>query len=657
MQLQAIDWIVIVGYIVFAVGVGMALAKRASSSVDEFFLSGRSLPWWIAGTSMVATSFAADTPLVVTGWVRDFGIWKNWLWWCYCTTSMLGVFIFVRLWRRGGVMTKAELAELRYGGSEASVLRGALGIFHACFTNTIVLCWVMLAASKIAGGLFEIDKTTALALACALSMSYSLLSGFWGVVLTDLLQFVMSVVGAILLAVFAWKACSGIEGVTAVVAANDGLKSTLQLFPSAGDGDWWTSAFWTAPVAAIAVYFGVSWWAAESVDGSGVTVQRVAACKDERHGVLAVLWFTIAHYALRPWPWIVVALASLVLLPTIEVKAPVAGVVLEVEDEASDRLIRLLPADGGEAQVVSLETTESTADWRALPKVEAGERVAEGAILARTDSESAYVVMMTRLLGPGLLGLVVASLFAAFMSTIDTHVNLASSFFVNDVYRRFLDPHGSPRYYVWIARGASLVVLLVAAVFARYADRISELFTFFLAFLGGVGPAYILRWLWWRVRAQTEIVAMCTSALSTVLLTFVIPDVWELGPLSTDGALSSEGRIVIVVACSLLASLTQLFVARPPDPTTLVAFYERVRPVGHWGPVRRLATIEAVTAHSWLPPLLGIPGGLCLVFGLLFGVGNLILSTGGAAIPFGIAALGAVIVGWSLRMARPVVAR
>ncbi|MEM7167018.1 MAG: sodium:proline symporter, partial [Planctomycetota bacterium] len=370
MQLQAIDWFVIGAYVVFAISVGMALARRASRSVDEFFLSGRTLPWWIAGTSMVATSFAADTPLVVTGWVRDFGIWKNWLWWCYCTTSMLGVFIFVRLWRRGGVMTKAELAELRYGGPEAKVLRGTLGVFHAFLTNTIVLCWVMLAAAKIAEGLFEIDKALALTIACALSMSYSLLSGFWGVVLTDLLQFIMSVVGAIVLAAFAWHACSGMEGIQAAISNGAIDASRLQLFPGDGDWDFWRSDFWTAPIAGLCVYFGLSWWAAEIVDGSGVTVQRVAACRDERHGVLAVLWFTIAHYALRPWPWIVVALASLVILPTIEIEAPVAGKVHEVIDADGVQAVLIDSATGRVR--VPIVHDQATADWGPIVKVKAG---------------------------------------------------------------------------------------------------------------------------------------------------------------------------------------------------------------------------------------------------------------------------------------------
>jgi Na+/proline symporter len=232
MGLSTIDWAVIVLYVLFALAVGLFFARRAGRSVDEFFLSGRSLPWWVAGTSMVATSFAADTPLVISGWVRGFGIWKNWVWWGLAVSSVLQVFLFARWWRRGGVMTKAELAELRYGGTGARVLRATLGALHAGVTNTIVLCWVMLAAAKIVDVLLGIDKLTGLALACAIALSYSLLAGFWGVVMTDLLQFAMAMVGAVALAWICWSAVGGQEAILAASYAGQLGPETLRLLPS-----------------------------------------------------------------------------------------------------------------------------------------------------------------------------------------------------------------------------------------------------------------------------------------------------------------------------------------------------------------------------------------------------------------------------------------
>ena len=301
MQLHWIDWSVIIGYVAFAVIVGLRFAKKAGSSSSEYFLSGRSLPWWITGTSMVATTFAADTPLVVTGWVRDSGIWKNWLWWCYAIGGMMTVFLFARYWRRGDVMTTAELSTLRYGGKSAGILRGFLGFYHAGITNTIVLCWVILAAAKIVDVLFDVDKMTAIAAACGISLSYSLLAGFWGVVITDLLQFAMAMTGGVALAWLSWRAVEGMAGLTQRLSS-EGIAvaaDTFSLIPSPGEGGFMSPTFWTVPVATVAVYLGIAWWSSQSVDGGGVTVQRISASKDERHGMLAVLWYSIAHYAMR----------------------------------------------------------------------------------------------------------------------------------------------------------------------------------------------------------------------------------------------------------------------------------------------------------------------------------------------------------------------
>ncbi len=644
MALATIDWLVILAYVAFAVTVGVRLSGRASTNIDEFFVSGRTLPWWLAGTSMVATTFAVDTPLVITGWVRDYGIWKNWLWWCFAITSLLGVFVFARLWRRSGVLTKAELAELRYGGAGARALRATLGAMHAGVTNTIILCWVLLAAAKIADVLFDVDKALALAIGCTIALSYSLLAGFWGVVLTDALQFTMSMVGAVALATVAWQTIGGVEGLLAsgVLAAD-----TLSFVPRPGTGTPFEPSFWTTPVAILAVNLGVGWWATEWADSDSVVVQRVAASRDERQGTLAVLWYAIAHYALRPWPWILVALASLVILPTLEVRAPVDGVVSAVDAQG----VHIEPAAGGPAVTTPLRPEGSSEDWYPLPAqgLAAGQPVSQGEVMARTDSERAYVVMMQRFLPAGLLGLVAASLLAAFMSTIDTHVNLASSFFVNDLYRRFFHPGGSERHYVLVARLASLGVMALAAFFAYSAESISDLFTFLLAFLGGVGPVYMLRWLWWRVRASTEITAMLASASTTVALSLAPID-WHLGPLSTGGELLHEARLLIVVAVSLVASLLSMALTRTPDPASLVAFYQRVKPVGWWAPVRALAAPGSAPSAASDRVITGVASGLALVYGTLFGAGHLLLGQPSAAATGAVAAiLGAVGVAYSLR--------
>jgi len=623
MQLNPLDLAIIGLYVAFAIGVGFFLRQRASQDADSFFLAGRKLPWWVVGTSMVATTFAADTPLVITGWVRDAGIWKNWLWWCFAVGGMLTVFLFSRYWRRLGVMTQAEFAEMRYGGEEASFLRGVLGFFHAFLTNPIVLCWVLLAAAKISDVLFDINKVTSLAIACTICLSYSLMSGFWGVAVTDLVQFCLAMIGAIALAFITWDAVGGQQAILEQISAMGADSSQILGFlPSPGGGSWTELSFWTTPVAAVAVYLGVSWWATSGIDGGTVVVQRIAASKSPAHGSIGTLWYNIANYALRPWMWIAVALASLLVVPHGDpVVSPVAGTVVAISEDL-DRVS--IEDDAGVRSEVPIIAPEGWAGVLPTARVSVGDEIEADAVIASTDSEKAYVVMMVRYLPAGLLGIVVASLLAAFMSTIDTHVNLAASYYVNDLHRRFIDRKREASHYVMVARIASVVFLLEGALLASISDSISDLFTFFLAFLGGVGPIYLLRWLWWRITAWSEIAAMVTSSISTTFITFGTDNGWQLGPLSPDGAITAEGRIVIVVLLSTLVSLLVTLLRKAPDPRSLVPFYEKVRPTGAWGPVRALTDVRGTAGEGRLV-MGGIAGGLAMVWGLTLGIGALIL--------------------------------
>lgn len=653
--LHWLDWAILGGYFAVMLWIGVRFAGKASKSLDEYFLTGRSLPWWIAGTSMVATSFSCDTPLLIAGWVRDYGIWKNWAWWCYAASGALQVFLFARWWRRAGVMTKAELVELRYGGTQAKVLRATLGTLHAVLTNTLILAWVLLAAAKISESLFAVDRVVALSIAGTLAAFYSITAGMWGVVMTDLVQFVLAMGGAAGLAFVAWEHVGGSAGAHAAALAGTLHPETLALFPPPGPGTFLDASFWTVSLAAACVYLGVSWWAVESVDGAGAAVQRIAASKDEREGLLATLWFNVAHYALRPWFWIVVGLASLLVLPPIEVRAPQAGTVQAVERDA----LVLVDAAGTTTRL-ALDAEPATPDWRPAPRpgLAAGMQVAAGERLAWTDSEGAYVVMLKRYLPVGLLGLVVASLVAAFMSTIDTHMNLAASFFVNDVYRRFLRRDGSTGHHILVARLASLGALAIGAWIALLTESIRELFLLFLALLGGVGPVYLLRWVWWRVRASTELAAMGASVAVTLFLTYGSGWVaahggFPLGPLSPEGALAPEGRVVLVVACSLVAALVSLALTPAPDPRTLVEFYRRVRPVGAWGPVRALCP-DVTPPRELGACFTGALGGLALVYGLMLAPGFWLLERGGALLAsLAVAALGAGFVRAALRRLAP----
>ncbi len=649
MQLQTIDLAVLAIYVAFAIGVGLYFRQRASKDPDQFFLAGRKLPWWMVGTSMVATTFAADTPLVITGWVRDFGIWRNWLWWCFAVGGMLTVFLFSRYWRRLGVMTQAEFAEMRYGGSGAAALRASLGFFHAFLTNPIVLCWVLLAAAKISDVLFDIDKTTSLGIACAICLSYSLMSGFWGVAVTDLVQFCLAMIGAIALAFIAWDAVGGQPAILEKLSGVGGESGEILGFlPSPGGGSWLDLSFWTTPVAAVAVYLGVSWWATSGIDGGTVVVQRIAASKSPAHGSIGTLWYNIANYALRPWMWIAVALASLLVIPHGDpVVSPVAGTVVTISEDLDRVSIEDVEGKRHQVHLVALE------GWvGVLPKilVKLDDKVEPDTKIAKTDSEKAYVVMMVRFLPAGLLGIVVASLLAAFMSTIDTHVNLAASYYVNDLHRRFIDRKRAPRHYVTVARIASVVFLLEGAWLATVSDSISDLFTFFLAFLGGVGPIYLLRWLWWRITAWSEIAAMVTSSVTTTLITFVFDKGWPvtaLTPLgsveSEAGVITAEGRIVIVVLLSTLVSLLVTLMGRAPDPAKLVSFYEKVRPTGAWGPVRALSSATPAPREG-IRVLGGVLGGLAMVWGLTLGIGALMLGKAWSVTSLGFAFGGAIVV-------------
>ncbi|MFT5050009.1 MAG: SSS family solute:Na+ symporter [Chlamydiales bacterium] len=638
MHLATLDWIIIGAYIVMALAAGVLLSRRAGSNVDEFFLSGRKLPWWIAGTSMIATSFASDTPLVVTGWVREFGIWKNWLWWCYAVSGFMTVFLFARYWRRGEVMTTAELTELRYSGKDARALRGFLGFYHSFIKNELILSWVLLAAMKIMDVLIGGDPLISIVILCSIALAYSVMAGLWGVVVTDMLQFVMSVGGAVFLGVVAWRAVDGIDGLKSM--AGEALTpETLALMPPADPDHFWTSA-----VAAVFVYLGIAWWATDGVDGGPIAVQRISAAKDERHGMLAMLWFNIGHYALRPWPWILVALASIAVLPDREVRSPVDGVVAA----AGNGVIELTTDDGSRV-VPYLDDGETY--WQPSPVVTVGSYVSQGTALARTDPERAYPAMMARYLPVGLLGLVVASLLAAFMSTVDTHVNLASSFFVNDIYRRFLRPDAQSKHYVRVARLASAGALAIGGFVAWQSTSLSQLFEFFLTLMAGVGPIYALRWLWWRVRASTEITAMISSGVATIYLTTATID-WPATALTPGGDLSAPGRMCLVVAFSLACTLLSLLLARRPDPATLVDFYRKVRPLGAWGPVRSLAP-EVSVRHEWPAVIAGVIGGLAATYGTLFATGLFLLGRpADGYLALGVALPGAILTAWALARLR-----
>lgn len=460
MQLTWIDVLVIALYFVFNLGVAMYLRKRATQSVSDFFLSGRKVTWWLAGTSMVATTFAADTPLVVTGLVAKNGIAGNWIWWSMVFSGMLTVFFYAKLWRRAGVLTDVEFAEIRYSGRPAVFLRGFRAAYLGLPINLIIMGWVNLAIVKILILVLGVNKVEALLIALgimAITASISTISGLWGVLWTDLFQFILKMGMVILLAVFAVNASGGMSALMTRLHEIDSTRtggSVLSLVPD-------LNSAWM-PMITFFVYIAVNWWASwypgAEPGGGGYVAQRIFSAKDEKHSLLATLWFNLAHYALRPWPWIIVGLVAV-------------------------------------------------ARFQGDPSFEA-------------DPESGYVRILISDLPAALRGLMLAAFAAAYMSTIGTQLNWGASYLVNDLYKRFMVRTGSEKHYVRVSQGVTLLLMVLSILVTLSMDSIAGAWKFLMAIGAGTGLVYILRWFWWRINAWSEISAMAAAFITSLTLTF-----------------------------------------------------------------------------------------------------------------------------------------
>jgi solute:Na+ symporter, SSS family len=459
LQLSFIDWAVVALYFLFNLGIGLYYKSRAGKSMDEFFLSGRNIPWWLAGTSMVATTFAADTPLAVTGMVAKGGIAGNWLWWNMAASGLLTVFFYARLWRRSGVMTDIEFSEIRYAGKPAAFLRGFRALYLAVPINCIILGWVNKAMVDILTLILGVTKLQALLIVLgmiALTSSISTLSGLWGVLVTDMFQFAIKMGMVIVLAVYAVNAVGGIDAMKLKLSALDATRgnqgSVLSFVPD-------LNSAWM-PMITFFVYISMNWWATwypgAEPGGGGYIAQRMFCAKDEKNSLLATLWFNVAHYAVRPWPWILVALASLILFPGLK------------------------------------------------------------------DPETGYIRVMIAHLPPSLRGLMVAAFAAAYMSTIATQLNWGASYLVNDFYRRFWKPNASPRHYVNASKAATVLLTIVSAVVTFYLDSIAGAWKMLLVTGAGTGGVLLLRWYWWRINAWSEVSAMLAAFVTSITLQGVL---------------------------------------------------------------------------------------------------------------------------------------
>jgi len=573
MRLTALDWLIAAASIALCFIPALYVARRGSSSTTEFFASGRAVPWWLAGLSMVATTFSSDTPNLVTDIVRTTGVAGNWVWWAFVLTGMATVFFYARLWRRSAVLTDLEFYELRYSGQAARVVRGFRAVYLGLVFNCIIMATVNLAACKIAAVLFGLERWQTLLFVGGVNVVFAAYSGLWGVLVIDMIQFGVKMTAVIAAAYFALQApgVGGLDGLVTQLNARrvtDGI-DYLRVIPD-------FSNQWDLAVAVFLMPIAVQWWAvwypgAEPGGGSYVA-QRMLASKTEKDALAAVLFFNVAHYVLRPWPWILVGLASLIVYPTL-------GDLAHAVPHVDPRLI---------------------------------------------GHDLAYPAML-RFLPAGFAGLMVGGLVAANSSTILTHLNWGASYLVHDLYRRFLNTTADEAHYVRAGRLATVGLFVLSSATVYALDSAKSAFDIILQVGAGTGLLYLARWFWWRVNAWCEVVAMVSSlAVSVVLLI-----------LARQGhGVSSHLALVTTVVATTICWVATAYLAPQTDPEVLKTFYLKVRPGGPgWAPVRASLGLEADTAAGDPLPLalVGWALGCTMVWSSLFAIGQLLYGAHGLA--------------------------
>jgi SSS family solute:Na+ symporter len=581
MRLTTLDWLIAAASVALCFLPALYVARRGSSSTTEFFASGRAVPWWLAGLSMVATTFSSDTPNLVTDIVRTSGVAGNWVWWAFVLTGMATVFFYARLWRRSAVLTDLEFYELRYSGQAARLVRGFRAIYLGLVFNAIIMATVNLAACKIAAVLFGLERWQTLLFVGAINVVFAAHAGLWGVLVIDMIQFGVKMTAVIAAAYFALQApgVGGLDGLVTQLSARSGPDGIdyLRVIPD-------FSNHWDLAVAVFLMPIAVQWWAvwypgAEPGGGSYVA-QRMLASKTEKDALAAVLFFNVAHYVLRPWPWILVGLASLIVYPTLTDLA------------------------------------------HAVPHVDA----------RLIGHDLAYPVML-RFLPAGFAGLMVGGLVAANSSTILTHLNWGASYLVHDFYRRFLKTDASETHYVRAGQVATVGLFVVSSAAVYALDSAKSAFDIILQVGAGTGLLYLARWFWWRVNAWCEVVAMISSlAVSVVLLI-----------LARQGmSLSSHRALVVTVIATTACWVATAYLGPQTDPEVLKAFYLKVRPGGPgWGPVRAALGAEADAAIGDPLPLalVGWALGCTMVWSALFTIGQALYGEWGLATVLGVTAI------------------
>lgn len=560
--MRGIDWIIVASYMAFTLAVGVYLARRASGSLADFFVGGRSLPWWLAGTSMAATTFSIDTPLYVSGVVGTRGIAGNWEWWAYGVAHVIMIYVFARLWRRAEIITDNELTELRYGGRPAATLRAVKGFLFAVVIGSIGTGYAMLAMVKVVDALqifpslgLEVganDKLWAIIAVSVLVLAYAGIAGLWGVVATDFFQFFLALIGAIIVAVFAVVHVGGLDDVVRLAQQNTDF-DVLAFTPFTFGGDTLIAWSKTAGITATTffAYVTVLWWAFRRSDGGGEFIQRLSAVRTEHDAEKAAWFFNIMHYIVRTWPWILVALVALAIYPDMQ------------------------------------------------------------------DKELGYPTLMLDFLPVGVLGLVVASLLAAFMSTVSTLINWSASYMTNDLYARFMRPNATQKELVAAARVASVIVTAIAAFAAFQSTSIATVYRLILAVGTGPGLVLILRWYWWRINAWAELAAM-VAGFVIGFLTSVDNPVYSL-KIADFGM-----RLIVTAGITMLIWVPIMLLTKPESDEKLDAFYRRVRPGGP-GWRRQQERTGMQPAQDLRHDLQRVVAGVFTLFGSMFAIGGLLL--------------------------------
>jgi len=563
MHLAFVDWFLIIAFFVISFVIGVVVSKKAGSSSSNFFLSGRNMPWWLLGVSMVATTFATDTPNNVTDMVRQNGVAGNWAWWSFLLTGMLTVFVYAKLWRRSGLMTDIEFYEIRYSGKAASFLRGFRALYLGVFFNIVIMASVTLAAIKIGGVLLGLTPFQTVAIAATVTVIYSALGGLRGVLITDFVQFSIAMIGSI----WAAKTIVGMEQIGGLsgLLNNEVISGKLNFIPSLSDKDLLVSVL----IIPLAVQWWSVWYPGAEPGGGGYIAQRMLAAKNEKHATGATLFFNFAHYALRPWPWIIIALASLIIYPDLE----------------------------------SLR--------QAFPHIDA----------SIVKHDLAYSAMLT-FLPAGLLGVVLVSLIAAYMSTISTHLNWGSSYVVNDFYQRFVNPQASEKELVLIGRVSTAVLMVGACILAPYLENAKRAFDLLLQIGAGTGLLFILRWFWWRINAFAEIAAMVVSFIIAFYLEIIHPH-------TNLPELAGWVKLVSGISITTVVWVLVMMLTRPTNMATLISFYKLVHPGGSgWKKVINSAKQDGIdidcNGRRWDLPygIVCMVLGCLAVYGALFATGS-----------------------------------